>query len=161
MSWIGDPAVAVSEGQLHRLGHQVIIIRRSFANLCHVVFLKDIEDHQGRDTLGVWRQLGDLIPVILGADRFDPIRNVAREVIHIEYAARCAQSPGDPFRQFSTVETIHAFLGNYRQAARQVWLAQNAAGPGRFAAGEVDARCAFVWLQCAPVAGDKICELFG
>ena len=63
------------------------VVGRVVPHRCDVVRLKDVQNLQRGDALPGRRQLPNFMAAVVGADRLDPLRGVALEILHRDQAA--------------------------------------------------------------------------
>lgn len=119
---IGQPLVAVGEGDLHGFDDMMIVIRRTFAPGCDVEAFEQVEDLKGRKTLRVRRQLDDLVTPIGRGDRVHPLGLVCGEVLRLERRSVGCEGLADALGDIPLVEGACAPGGQFLQRTGEIGL---------------------------------------
>jgi len=86
----------------------------------HFEAFQDVQGDEGGESLAVRRDLPDVEPAIVCADRLYPGAGVAREILFRQQPSRPGGKGGDACREFASIERLRAGLGDQPQAPRHV-----------------------------------------
>ena len=115
---VGDEAVGVGEGELHRFGLVVVAFGRFTRPAAEVKAFEDVERHQGCDALAVRGHLPHLVATIADADRVDPGVGVSRQVCLRDVAAGLGGEARYAFGDLARVEIGATRGGQPRERPR-------------------------------------------
>ena len=125
---IGDEAVAVDEGELHRLDEEVVVVGAALRDGGQVEAVEDAHDLEGRQPLGRRTQADELPAAIGHAQRALVPGTAASEVVRRQRRARLLQPARDPLGQLALVEVAAAILRQRCERAGEVGLAKRLTG---------------------------------
>ena len=134
---VRDASVALAPGDLDRLDLRVKARDRRVDR--PVEDRQDVERHERRDALRVWRDRGDLDASVRGGDRLDPVATVRRDVIRGHHAACLLDGAGNLLADRTAVVGVAPTVGDRAQRRREEWLAEARARSAR--RSEDGARC--------------------
>jgi hypothetical protein len=144
---IGDVRRAVGEGDLLRLGDEVVGERGGLPGRGQVDALEDVEHLLDGDAArGRRREAEDDAPAVGAGDRRPPHRPVGGEVLQREdprvlrHGARGPHVADDPPRDRALVERVGAAAHDPPQGGGEVGLAEDRARPDRLSAGQEERR---------------------
>jgi hypothetical protein len=133
---LGNVAVRVGEGELHRLDLDVLRVRAVHREARHVEFLDDAKRDERGDALSVRRDLVQAETTVVAADRLDPFGLEAGEVACLHRAAMGGREAFDRLRDLAPVEGLALRFSDEPQCARSRLEVEQLAHLGRPAPGQ-------------------------
>ena len=136
---VSDIGFAVGKGQLLGLHHQMYGLRRTEPHCRQIVVADDVQFLQQNMAAGIGRGFIDDMPPVFGSDGFLPARPAVVQIGHRQQAALAFAETDDGFADGAAIKGVPPLLGDDRQSAGQVGLAQDVArlqGRTGTAAGE-------------------------
>ena len=124
--------------------------------------LEDVEHLEHADALAVGRQLEDVVAVVVGRDRLDPLGLELAQVRQRHHAAERAHLGHDRLRDLALVERVTPLLLQDPEGVREVRVADDRVQRRRLVVLEVDGRGVRVAAQqvhaAAPVGVDALAQ---